>query len=458
MTVTPLDFTDPDSALVELTEDGVARAFTDKHGETLLFDHDAGHWFEWQSDHWKPEKTGRAFNYCRVMARDASNRLNPERRNKLRSAAFASGVEKMARTDPKHATRQEDWDADPWLLGCPEKTVCLRTGHTAPAHPKDMITRQTSVAPADSASCPLWQRFLTEATGGDETKIGFLQRWAGYSLTGTTREHALIFIYGPGGNGKSVFLNTVSRIAGEYATTSAMETFTASSGDRHPTDLAMLRGARIVTASETEEGRAWAESRIKQLTGGDPITARFMRQNFFTFTPAFKLTIVGNHAPVLHNVDEAARRRFNIVAFDRQPANPDKDLEQKLVAEWPGILRWMIDGCLDWQENGLQRPASVTAATDAYFDAQDLVGQWLNECCTVEPSNPHRWETSANLFKSWKSYAESAGEKPLTQKGLAGHLHRRGLTVGPKKVGTQTLRSWAGISLNQRESHDEHFP
>lgn len=457
MSVQPIDFEAPDAGTVELSEDGVACAFTEKHGDFLLFDHDAGHWFEWQGDHWKPEKTGRAFNYCRELSREASDRINSHKRAKLRSASFASGVEKMARTDPTHATRQDEWDADPWLLGCPGLSVDLRTGRTAPAHPKDRVTRQTAVAPGDSASCPLWWRFLNEATGDDQEMIDFLQRWVGYSLTGSTREHALIFIYGPGGNGKSVFLNTVSRIAGDYATTSAMETFTASSGDRHPTDLAMLRGARIVTASETEEGRAWAESRIKQLTGGDPITARFMRQDFFTYTPAFKLTIVGNHSPVLHNVDDAARRRFNIVAFNQKPATPDKELEDKLQAEWPGILRWMIDGCLDWQERGLMRPASVTAATDAYFDAQDLIGQWLEESCTVEPGSPHLWETSADLFKSWKAHAETAGEKSGTNKSLAGHLHRRGLTVSAKKVGTKTLRCWSGLSLNRREMRDDEF-
>jgi putative DNA primase/helicase len=163
------------------------------------------------------------------------------------------------------------------------------------------------------------------------------------------------------------------RFLADYAQTAAMDTFTASKGDRHPTDLAMLRGARLVTASETEEGRAWAESRIKQMTGGDPVTARFMRQDFFTYQPQFKLMIVGNHKPVLQNVDDAARRRFNLVPFTRKPERPDRELEGKLKAEWPGILRWMIDGCLDWLQNGLVRPAAVQAATAAYFDEQDPV-------------------------------------------------------------------------------------
>ena len=199
----------------------------------------------------------------------------------------------------------------------------------------DGITKLTAVAPAPTADCPRWLAFLDETTGGDADLIRFLQQWCGYCLTGETREHALVFVHGGGGNGKSVFLNTITRIMHDYATTAAMDTFTASKFDKHPTDLAMLRGARLVTASETEEGRAWAEARVKQMTGGDPITARFMRQDFFTFFPNFKLFIIGNHKPVLQNVDDAAKRRFNIVPFTRKPEKPDRELETKLAGEWP---------------------------------------------------------------------------------------------------------------------------
>lgn len=417
---------------IEITEDGVARAFTRKHADSLLYDHDAGRWYEWQGDHWQPETTGRAYNYCRELARDASESLTKSEREKPRRASFASGVERMAQRDPVHAARQSDWDSDPWVLGCPNDTIDLKSGKSRAPRPADRITRQTTVAPSSTQSCPLWLSFLAEATGGDDEMIGFLRRWCGYSLTGTTREHALIFLYGPGGNGKSVFLNTIAGILGDYAATASMQTFTASKHDQHPTDLAMLRGARLVSASETEEGRAWAESRIKNMTGGDPITARFMRKDFFTYQPQFKLTIVGNHKPVLHNVDDAARRRFNIVPFTVKPAQPDHQLEEKLRAEWPGILRWMIDGCLEWQADGLKRPQSVVAATADYFNEQDFIGQWLEDECIVEPDNDHRWETSADLFKAWKDYAQAAGEVPGTQKSLASKLARHGLQRSSK--------------------------
>lgn len=287
--------------------------------------------------------------------------------------SFAAGVERFARSDTTFAVTADHWDRDPFLLGTPDGTVELKTATMRPGLPEDGIAKSTAVAPAPTAACPLWLKFLKEATGDDAEMVRFLQQWAGYSLTGDTREHALVFVHGGGGNGKGVFIRTISAIAGGYAKTAAMDTFISAQGERHTTDLAMLCGARLVIASETEAGRAWAEARIKRLTGGDLITARFMRENNFTFLPTFKLTIIGNHQPALHNVDDAHRRRFNIVPFPRKPAQPDLTLEANLKAEWPAILRWMIDGCLDWQANGLVRPQSITTATADYFAAQDIL-------------------------------------------------------------------------------------
>jgi putative DNA primase/helicase len=329
------------------------------------------------------------------------------------------------------------------LLGTPGGTVDLRTGELRPADPNDGITKSTAVTPTETVACPLWLKFLDEATGSDGELIQFLKEWCGYALTGITREHTLVFIYGPGGNGKSVFLNVLTAILSAYAATAAMDTFTASRGDKHPTDLAMLRGARLVTASETEEGREWAEARIKQMTGGDPITARFMRQDFFTFVPSFKLTIVGNHQPALRNVDDAAKRRFRIVPFTRKPARPDTELEHKLRAEWPAILRWMIEGCLEWQQHGLTKPASVTAATNDYFSEQDLLSQWLDEECDVEPLNDHKWASTAELFKSWSAYAKAAAEPTGSTKTFAPALRRHGL----RQKSNGKAKGWRGIRL-----------
>lgn len=270
--------------------------------------------------------------------------------------------------------------------------------------------------------------------------IGFLQRWCGYCLTGSTEEHAFAFIHGPGGNGKSVFLNAVAGIMGEYAATSAMETFAEARNDRHSTELAMLKGARLVTASETEQGRGWAEAKVKAITGGDPITARFMRQDNFTFRPQFKLMIAGNHAPSLRNVDEAMRRRLNILPFVVKPAQPDPHLESKLCEEWPQILAWMIAGCLEWQANGLRRPDAVAGATDRYFADQDMFGQWLDEQCECAPD---KWELPTPLFRAWCEFARGAGEQAGSQKDFKSALERRGI-IGGKSNG---LRIYRGVSL-----------
>jgi putative DNA primase/helicase len=184
-------------------------------------------------------------------------------------------------------------------------------------------------------------------------------------------------------------------ILGDYHRTAPIETFTASNSDRHPTDLAGLRGARLVSASETEEGRLWAESRIKQLTGGDMISARFMRQDFFDFLPAFKLFITGNHKPSLRSVDEAIRRRFHLIPFavTIPPEERDPDLKVKLEAEWPGILAWLIQGCLSWQASGLRPPQAVQEATAAYLEAEDAIAAWIEERCEIDPqawSRPRR--------------------------------------------------------------------
>lgn len=290
--------------------------------------------------------------------------------------------------------------------------------------PDDHMTKITAVAA--EGDCPRWRYFLKWVTLGDERMQLFLQRIAGYCLTGSTRDHALFFAYGTGGNGKGVFINTLSAILAGYAAVAPMETFTASRNDRHSTELAMLRGARLVTSQETEEGRPWAEAKIKALTGGDPITARFMARDFFTYTPQFKLVIAGNHRPGLRSVDAAMRRRFNLIPFARKVTAEERDpsLAEKLREEWPGILRWAVDGCLLWQDKGLAPPDAVTEATDEYMAAEDALALWLNECCVTRKSLT---TASSALFASWKTWAEQAGEDAGSQKRFSQALASRGV-------------------------------
>lgn len=414
-----------EKAVVEdvlLTEHGVALAFMQQHKDRLRFCHDAGSWFLWTGTHWRQDKKHTAFSFARKLVAEANREAEFKTQAITGKAAFSGGVERFARADPAFAVTGDEWNPDPWLLGTPGGTVDLRTGVLRPAQQGDMITRTTAVAPNDDGAPPVWRDFLMQATGGDVELIGFLQRWCGYCLTGLTREHALLFIYGPGGNGKSVFINTVTGILGEYHATAAMDTFTERGGGQHLAFLAMLAGARMVTAAETEEGHAWAETRIKEMTGGTPITANLMRQNPFTFTPQFKLTITGNHKPVLRNVDEAARRRFNIVPFLHKPSSPDRHLEDKLRQEWPAILRWMIDGTRAWCTDGLPRPRIVAAATDEYFAAQDAFGRWVDERCVLAP---HRSERPGVLLKSYNDWAESNGEVPANRPRFRGWAEKQ---------------------------------
>jgi putative DNA primase/helicase len=217
----------------------------------------------------------------------------------------------------------------------------------------------------------------------------------------------LVFIYGTGGNGKSAFVKVLTEIISGYAKVAAMDTFVATRNQRHLTELAMLKGARLVTASETEQNQRWSESRINQLTGNDSITANFMRQDHFTYVPQFKLLLIGNHMPKLGSVNEAARRRFNIVPFVHKPPVPDQALEVKLREEYPAILRWMIEGCLDWQANGLLRPEIVTATTSEYFEEQDLLGQWIQAKCECGPGKK---ASASALYESFKEFAQANGE------------------------------------------------
>src|SRR3981081_3181584 len=322
-----------------VTEDAAALAFTERYRNTLRFDHDIGKWFVWTGTHWQCERTGLAFSWARELARELA-KAEPNKVRLISSkTSFAGGVERFARTDRTFAVTSDIWDQNIYLLGTPGGTVDLRTGEIRQAMPEDFITKITAVAPADKPECPRWLQFMREATNDDDGLIAFLQQFSGYMLTGDTKEHSLLFIHGGGGNGKSVYQNTLAGILNNYAETAAMETFVASSMDKHPTDLAMLHGARLVSASETEEGRAWAESRNKKITGGDKISARFMRQDFFEFTPQFKLLLIGNHKPTLRNVDDAARPRFNIVPFIHKPPTPDRHLEHKPPDEGAGRPR-----------------------------------------------------------------------------------------------------------------------
>jgi putative DNA primase/helicase len=410
------------------TDDALALRFAEEHGAGLRYVAALGKWYVWDGARWRFDDTLIARHRARSVCRAAAAGCNEPKTAKLiASAKTVRAVEHLAQADRSIAATVEQWDADLWLLNTPDGIVDLQTGGMRPHNPEDYVTKITSVSPDTSCPISTWLGFLSRITGGNTELVSYLQRMAGYALTGSTREHALFFLYGTGGNGKTKFLNAITEAAGDYAKTAPIETFTATNHDRHPTDLAGLRGARLVTAVETEEGRRWAESRIKTLTGEDKISARFMRQDFFEYTPQFKLVIAGNHKPGLRSVDEAIRRRFNLIPFTVTipPAERDEALGDKLRAELPSILAWMIEGTRQWLELGLAPPRIVTDATSAYLEAEDAVAAWIDDQCQRDPNAR---TTSADLFVSWNAWATANGEYVGGVRRLVMALEARGFT------------------------------
>lgn len=363
------------------------------------------------------------------------------------SAGKATAVAQIVRANRSVAIPLDALDHDPWVLNTPSGIIDLKTGTARPATPDALVTKMTTVPPDFNGSAVEWKRFLWEATGGDKELEGFLQRYVGYCLTGSTREQQLMFVFGPGGSGKGTFLNNVAGIMGDYAAAATMDTFTVTKGDKHTTDLAMLVGARLVTASETAAGKRWDEQRVKLLTGGDPVTARFMRQDNFTYMPQFKLLFIGNHQPEIRDVDDAMKRRLHVVPFTVKPAVVDKELPAKLREEWPAILAWMIEGCLAWQKVGLNPPARVAQATEEYFENEDIYGAWIKECIDYDDSAPGL--TTAELFQSWQEWANPRYEWVGSTKRLAAALKARGWKKwrhpGSRRNG------FAGIRLVERK-------
>lgn len=421
----------------ENSEDALALEFALSHSDELRYVSQWGRWLLWDGRRWKFETTLKALDLARAICRSTAARAKAGTSGslptRLASAQTVAAVERLAKADRRLALSTEVWDAATNLLNTPSGTIDLTAGLRRDHCREDYLTQLTAVGPSDDP-CPVWVAFLERVTAGDRELRRFLQVMCGYCLTGETSEHALFFLYGTGANGKSVFLNTISGIFGDYSKTAAMETFIASTTDRHPTDLAGLRGSRLVTASETEEGRKWAESKIKSLTGGDKISARFMRQDFFEFIPQFKLVIAGNHRPSIRGVDEAMRRRMNLIPFTVTipKAERDPQLAEKLRAEWPAILGWMLEGCRIWRAEGLRQPTAVTAATAEYLESEDAVSQWLADRCEL---NAGGYEKVSDLFADWKTWADRAGEFVGSEKRLSRALADRGL-VRIKETGT----------------------
>src|SRR2546422_563951 len=381
-------------------------------------------WLVWGQTRWLKNDLQKVQALVAATVRKVAVQVgNAKLARSLCSASTVKNVLSLAGSSPRLVLTREMLGADPWLLNTPSGIVDLRTGEVGAHDPGALLAKITGVPIDREHDCPRWKTFLLESTGGNADFVKYLQRFVGYCLTGSVREHVIGFIHGPGGNGKSVFVETLAFVLGLYAVQSPMSTFMAGTFDRHPTELAALHGARLVTANETNEGDRWNEARLKSLSGGDRVAARFLYGNFFEFSPQCKLCLVGNHKPQLANVDDAIRRRLHLIPFIIRPPQPDLELPAKLREEGPAILAWMIEGCLDWQREGLAPPAVVRAATEEYFSDEDALGRWLAEECVEQPEVA---QATLELFSSRSEWCRERGEDPGSSRRFAQVLINRG--------------------------------
>jgi len=439
------------------SEEDMALQFATRHEGDERYVAGWGKWLRFDGTVWKFDETREIWSLSRKLCREVAGKAHrPRDAKSIANAKTRAAVVSLAGEDRRLAATVDQWDADLWLLNTPGGVVDLRTGEMRPHNAGDFMTKITAVAPDANCPCPLWHTFVLRITDSKKELERFLARVSGYGLTGITVEHALFFFYGIGANGKSVWMSTIAGILCDYHRTAPIETFTVTNSDRHPTELAMLRGARLVTVTETEEGRRWAESRIKQMTGGDRVPARFMRQDFFEYTPQFKLMISGNHKPGLRAVNEAIRRRFNLIPFvvTIPPEERDKDLAQKLKAEWPGILAWMIEGCLEWQRIGLSPPKVVTDATEQYLNSEDTLGEWIGDCLERDAN---AWTSSADLFECWKRWGEAHEEWIGSQTKLSTRLGERGFQIKRGPDGDHNGFVGLGVKTPQPQGAEERM-
>ncbi|WP_197431118.1 DNA primase family protein [Aliiruegeria sabulilitoris] len=457
--------TNPSAAspyLDRLTEDALAEHFVKGHmGGDARHVVAWGKWLFWSGTHWEADETLRYATEIRQAIApfvaelfdlaDASETGGAGLRKLARqfgSSKTVMSVASLARTVDSVPVGVEELDADLDLLATPGGMVNLRSGEIRPAKREDLCTKITSVAPAPPGTVPeRWIGFLHRIFSGDVEMIRLLQEAAGYGLTGRTTEHKLLFLHGSGRNGKSVYLSTISRLAGDYAGRAHASTFIKQHNTQHPTDVAKLRGLRMVIASELPEGSVWNENVLKDLTGGETVSARYMRQDFFDFKPQLTLLIAGNSQPSLQGVDVATRERLVLVPFDVTIPREERDplLEEKLIGEeGPAILRWMIDGAVQWYRHGLTIPESVRAASESYFANEDIVGNFLTAFVDIDPDG---FASRRSLYNAFKRHCYDNGLACWTSTTFVKELRKRKLQEG-KREGTRGFR---GVRMRAAE-------
>lgn len=435
------------------TDSGNADRLVDEIEGQAIYVASWGKWLIRDYTHWREDDDGAVLDRARRLMRRYLERADDGDKVPSKSLKFALRSEQaprihamihLATSDRRIAVTHDQLDRDPWLVGVRNGTVDLRTGCLRDAEPGDFITKVVPVEFDPDARCPTWERFLDQIFEGDTDLIRYLQRAIGYSLTGSVSEHVLFLCYGTGANGKTTFLETLRSLAGGYARQASFETFLAKRQGGIPNDVARLHGARLVTASEADSGRRLSESLVKQLTGGDIITARYLHREFFEFVPTFKLWLAANHKPAVYGTDHAIWRRIRLIPFSVTipKEDQDRDLAEKLRLELPGILVWAVGGCVSWREHKLGDAPAIEKATQAYREEEDVLGEFLAERCVL---GVDRWVPVQDLFQAYRDWTEASGGPGFSKTKLGRILSERPEGLQSGKQGGR--RVWFGIAL-----------
>jgi putative DNA primase/helicase len=442
------------------TDQGNARCLVRDHGKDLLRCPDWGWWLVFDGKRWSRDRSGEVMR----RAKDSVGRIEDEAESSsdqkaaeelMKHARRSENVHRLramitlAESEPGVSVLPEDFDEDAWLLNVDNGTLDLRSATLRPHDRSDRITKLAPVPYDTNASCDRWLAFLEEVLPDPEVRT-FIQRAVGYSLTGRTDEQVLLLLHGFGANGKSTFLETIHALVGDYGWHSPADTFLARRDTGVPNDVAKLQGRRFVSAVECEEGRQLAESRIKGLTGGDRVPARFMRAEWFDFKPVCKIWLATNAKPTIRGNDLAIWRRIRLVPFDVtiDEARRDPHLPAKLLEELPGILRWAVEGCLDWQKAGLQPPKAVREATTDYRGEEDVFGAFVTDCFEIKSGS---WIATKEIRRAYERWCEETGHRAVEARSFRTGLRERGLW--PDRKGGQ--RGWVGIEARPPTAEKE---
>lgn len=395
---------------------------------------------DWMADtgtHWKRDDLLSRYTLAKTVVRDAAASLQPKDAKKVCAASTSNALLSLARSAPEIATPVDAWDSHPMLLNTPVGVFDLETGREVGR--EGLLFTQLAGAAPQAMPTPVWDKFIVEIFNGDLETVEFIQRMGGYLLTGSIKEQKLFFMHGCGANGKSVLLDVLRAIGGTYSHNLPAEALMTQAHEGHPTMYAALHGKRMAISSEIEESAHWAESRIKSMTGDETLTARFMRQDFFTFKISHKHVIAGNFKPRLKGDDFAMVRRMVLIPFEQtfEGARRDNNLPEKLKAEYGGILAWFVEGARKWAETGLAIPAAVTEASKAYMAEHNDLDLWANECCV---QGKQYSSSVGDLYASFALWKVASGERAPSVKSFSQRLERT-----HTKSKTRTGAMFAGI-------------